>query len=231
MFDIGEIIFDLFGGLGTFGLLLCLFLILYIDAVLFPTLPELFAIIIFGALVGIHGWDNISLIIEWGAICLVIIVVAEILGVSTLYFIVRKLNVPEWIKSKVEAYMSIMIIGDEKAILANRVAPIIPFMGAFIAIMKWDYNKSMIYLAIGGVVKYIVVLALAGSLYALFAEGTAQTLALVLALLIVGVSILISMAKKKRMEKIEVKSQNGKKHKNSDKKQSKKDPIEEDGQQ
>ena len=36
---IGEFVYDLFGGSGEWGLLLCIFLIFLLDAFLFPTLP------------------------------------------------------------------------------------------------------------------------------------------------------------------------------------------------
>ena len=45
MIDIGGWMMDIFGPYGAWGILLVLFLIFYIDAVFFPTLPEIFFII------------------------------------------------------------------------------------------------------------------------------------------------------------------------------------------
>ena len=47
--NIGQIIYDLFGDNGDLGVLLCIFLIFLLDALLVPTLPELFFILGFMA--------------------------------------------------------------------------------------------------------------------------------------------------------------------------------------
>lgn len=44
---IGDFIYNLFGGYGEIGILLCIFLIFLLDAFLVPTLPELFIILAF----------------------------------------------------------------------------------------------------------------------------------------------------------------------------------------
>ena len=40
-------------------------------------------------------------------------------------------------------------VSDERIILVNRVVPVVPLMGAFIATMKWDPRKSLFYVFIG----------------------------------------------------------------------------------
>src|SRR5207249_9507820 len=34
-------------------------------------------------------------------------------------------------------------VPDERAILLNRIAPVVPFVGAFIATLRWNYRRSM----------------------------------------------------------------------------------------
>ena len=35
-------------------------------------------------------------------------------------------------------------------ILINRIAPILPFLGAFIALAGWKLKRSLIYVVVGG---------------------------------------------------------------------------------
>ena len=44
---IGYIIAELFGPLGAIGGVLCILLLFFIDAVIFPTVPELFTVLVF----------------------------------------------------------------------------------------------------------------------------------------------------------------------------------------
>lgn len=47
--SLGDWLFGLFDGMGDAGVVLCIFLLFLIDALLFPTLPELFMVLGFGS--------------------------------------------------------------------------------------------------------------------------------------------------------------------------------------
>jgi hypothetical protein len=194
MVDIGQSIVDLFAGLGLYGLLLAVFFIFYIDAILFPTLPELFAIIIF--LAGreyIPGW-------AFGILMLITIAIAEVAGIITLYSIVLRVKMPRRMERAIKKYRDFLVVGDERMILVNRIAPILPFLGGFAAICKWSLKKTIIYTVIGGTIKYGLILAMAGYLFTYFEAGTARTVTLLMVLIIIGVGFGLSYYRKKRME-------------------------------
>lgn len=194
MVDIGQSIVDLFTGLGLYGLLLAVFFIFYIDAILFPTLPELFAIIIF--LAGreyIPGW-------VFGILMLMTIAIAEVAGIITLYSIVLRVKMPKRIERAIHKYNDFLVVSDERMILVNRIAPVLPFLGAFAAINNWSLRKTIIYTVIGGTIKYGLILALAGYLFSYFEAGTARTVTLLMVLVIIGVSFGLSYYRKKKME-------------------------------
>ncbi|NLI74225.1 MAG: hypothetical protein GX369_05600, partial [Euryarchaeota archaeon] len=161
---IGYIISELFGPLGAIGGILCILLLFFIDAVVFPTLPELFTVLIF--MQG-YGLEPIHL----GLLLLAAIAVGEVLGLLTLYGIVRKLRVPARLQNIITGYRDFLICQDERMILVNRVAPVLPFMGAFVAICRWDLRRSIAYLLIGGMVKYGAILLLSGFFLTFLEEG------------------------------------------------------------
>lgn len=192
MVEIGQIFYDALSPLGTLGLLLCVFLLFYIDSIVFPTLPELFTIIIF----------SVDPTIGFAGEVLVTIAVAEVLGLTTLYFIVKRLRVPKKIGNVVNRYSNMLLVKDEKIILLNRLAPVLPFMGAFVAICNWDLKKAVGYTVLGGVIKYGVVLALSSIFYAYLSSGTATIVTMVLVLSIIAISLVLSYVNKKKMSRV-----------------------------
>ena len=89
---------------------------------------------------------------------------------------------------------------DEKLILVNRIAPVVPFVGAFIAVCKWNVKKALSFVAIGGFLKYLVLIALANTFYALYDSGTARKATLILVISIVIISLIASQIQKRRMQ-------------------------------
>jgi len=193
MLDIGEVIYDLFGPLGLPGMLLCIFLLFYIDAIIFPTVPELFTVIIFMAYP--HTW--------FALLILTTIAAAEFLGLSTLYMLVTRINVPQRIRKAVNGYTNFLIYGDERMILVNRFAPVLPFMGAFVAICGWSFKKSALYTLISGVMKYGIILALSNIFFIFFSEGTASIVTLAMVFTILGISLAVTYIKKRIVKKSE----------------------------
>lgn len=189
MIDIGDWLMDVFGPYGAWGILLVLFLIFYIDAVFFPTLPELFFIIGF-------MYDPTPL---WGLIILVMISLAEAAGLSTLYFIVEKIGVPERIRNIADKYADFLIVSDEKMLLVNRVAPMLPFAGAFVSLIhSWTLKRALIYNFIGCYLKFGIILLFANFFYRYFGSSDAQLYTIIFVLVVMVLSIIASIYKKRK---------------------------------
>lgn len=189
MLGIGEFIYNVFSPLGSWGMLLCIFLLFYIDAIVFPTLPELFTVIIYMAIPEL--WFA-------GAI-LVTIAVAEILGLSTLYYITKSIKVPGRIERFAERYRRFLILGDERMIIINRFAPVIPLMGAFVQICNWSFKKSLFYTVLSGTIKYGAILAASQTFFVYFSEGVAELATIIMVLVILALSLVVSLYKKSKM--------------------------------
>jgi membrane protein DedA with SNARE-associated domain len=195
MVDIGQEVFQFFSGLGILGWLAAIFILFYIDAIIFPTLPELITVIIF-----IAGLQTNS---AWvlGILIIVTIAIAEFAGLTTLYLIVKKLKVPKMIRRVVCKYRDFLIVKDERIILVNRVAPVLPFLGAFVALLDWSFRKSVAYTLIGGVVKYGLILLLSGWFFEFLSEGTAEQITMAMVIGILVVSFALAMIRRRRMKR------------------------------
>ncbi len=203
MFDLAQFLQQLLSPLGTLGLLLCIFTLFYIDAIVFPTLPELFTVVIFlGVTANASAIVGIPPEVWFGVLILVFIAMAEVLGLTTLYLIVRRAKVPGRVEIIVRQYLRFLIYPDERMILLNRIAPVLPFLGAFVALCGWSYKKSVAYTLIGGTIKYGLILFASGAFIAYLDSGTAviATLALVIGVLII--SFLLSYYRKKKVDEL-----------------------------
>ncbi len=185
---LGDAILELFSGLGFYGGLIAIFFIFYFDAMIIPLLPEFFAVLFF--------LSNPTL--EWGVLVLLIAEVGEILGNSTLYFVVKRIGVPGFLKKTMNKYINFLMLKDERLILSNRIAPTVPFVGAFIAACDWDYRKSITYVAIGGLLKYSVLLSIVGAFDVAYPKDLAQTLTLVFVIIFIVVSVIIAQVRSRR---------------------------------
>ena len=185
--NVGQFLFDLFGPDGGWGVVLCIFLIFLIDALLFPTLPELFFIL------GFSYNPSISFGIE----LLVAAVVAEWIGIFSLYYVVKHIRIPAKVTRVVDKYVNFLVLKDERLLLLNRIAPTIPFAGAFIHIAGWNLKKCWFYITLGCVLKYGVILLLSDQLYKYYAES-AQTMTIIMLIVILAISFALSYIVKKR---------------------------------
>jgi len=194
MTSLGQWIADLFAPYGLAGWLLAIFILFYIDAILFPTLPELFVVLFYiGGSGEVANWEYIILI-------LVTIALAEVAGLTTLYLIVKRIRVPRRIQSVVQKYKNFLLCRDEKMILVNRVAPVLPFIGAFVALCGWSYRKSILYTVIGGTIKYGLILIASTFFLTYFSSGTAQIVTLSMIAVIIAISFVLSIRRRKKME-------------------------------
>ena len=95
MVDVGQFLFDTFGADGGWGVVFCIFLIFLIDAFLFPTLPELFFILGF-------SYDPS---VGFGLELLLAAVVAEWIGIFSLYYVVKHIRIPQKVTRVVDKYI------------------------------------------------------------------------------------------------------------------------------
>lgn len=181
----------LFSSFGPVGLLAALFVIFYVDSMIIPLLPELFAIIIFQA-----GGATV----EWGLLILVLALAGELLGNTTVYAIVRRTGLPARVRRLMEQWTNVLLAKREALILTNRIAPAVPFVGFFIAALGWSYRRSMAYIALGGLAKYSFLLIVVGALNVAYDPALARTLTLTFALAFVAVSVLVGVVRKRRLK-------------------------------
>jgi membrane protein YqaA with SNARE-associated domain len=192
MADITSIIISIFNPTNVVGGLICIFLLFYIDAIIFPTVPELFTVGIFASQTQIDT-------LPFGLLILATIAVSEILGFCTLYYIVKKVRVPKLIQKAVDKFQAFLIYPDERMILVNRVAPIVPFLGAFSSICNWSLRKSLNYVLIGGIAKYGLILLASGLFIEYWARGTATVVVLVMVIGVIIASFIASYYRKKKI--------------------------------
>src|SRR6267378_1917949 len=157
--SLDDVLAALFASLGPIGSLVALLLIFAVDAALFPALPEAWILITYTFRP--EAMDAAG----WAAILLLAAVAGDLLGTSILYGLVRRVLVqgrrmPHWLDSGMRRWTEFLGVPDERAILLNRIAPVVPFVGAFIATLRWNYRRSMAFVAVGGLAKYAVLLYL-----------------------------------------------------------------------
>ena len=186
---IGDWLYGGFGPYGYIGILVFIFLLFYIDSLIFPTLPEVFFILSF-------MYDPTP---YWGMILLLVGAVAEFVGVTSLYLVVERIRVPERIRSVADKYSKFLILNDERMILVNRVAPVMPFTGAFISLIEsWEIKRAWFYLILGYVLKYGAILLFANFFFAFFSGPQAEVLSIVMIIIVMAVSLFMAYRKKKR---------------------------------
>lgn len=185
---LGDALVELFSSLGFFGGLTAIFLIFYFDAMIIPLIPELFAVLIFQA----------NPVWEWGILILVVAEVGEILGNSTLYYAAKNIGLPGFIKRAMNKYVKFLVLKDERLILSNRIAPTVPFVGAFIAACEWDFKKSITYVAVGGLVKYSFLLSIVAAFNVAYPRDMAQNMTLIMVVVFIVVSGVLALIKSRR---------------------------------
>jgi membrane protein DedA with SNARE-associated domain len=104
------------------------------------------------------------------------------------WFTVRG-KVPRFLDRAMKKWTSFLAVRDERIILVNRIAPAVPFTGAFIAVCGWNLRRSLAYVLIGGVVKYVLLLLLVVVLGLAFEPGFARLVTLVAVVVLVAASL------------------------------------------
>ena len=200
MASLDDLLAGLFTSLGPIGSLVALLLIFAVDAALFPALPEAWILITYTFRP--ETMDAVG----WAAILLVVAVAGDLLGTSILYALVRRILVqgrrmPHWLESGMRRWTEFLGVPDERAILLNRIAPVVPFVGAFIATLRWNYRRSMAFVAVGGLAKYAVLLYLVFVIGVAYDPRTARSITLVLVVVVVALSIVGSWLFRRRSKR------------------------------
>lgn len=200
MASLDESLAGLLTSLGPAGTLLILLAIFAADAAVFPALPEIWTVLTFS-----YRPSSFEAL-PWALLILGTAMAGEAIGNTTLYlavrrFVVQRGRMPRVIDRAMRKWMEFLVVHDERIILVNRVAPVVPFVGAFIATLGWDFRTSLLYILVGAGMKYSALLALVGVVGIAYDPATARWLALLLALLTVAVSAFGSIAYRKRIRR------------------------------
>lgn len=187
---IGDQIISLFDSLGVIGMLAALLCIFLIDSMLFPTVPEFF-------LLTIYATNPVS---EWGLSLIIIAITAISIGNTSLYVFVKKIGIPGFIEKAMITYSNIMPSKNENMLLINRIAPVLPYTGAFIAVNEWNYKKAMLYIIGGGILKFSILIMLSGIFYTYFEQGDAQRATFILIVLTIFIGLGLSYFRKRKIK-------------------------------
>jgi hypothetical protein len=187
---IGDQIIDGFASLGDVGMIIALVAIILIDGTGVPTLPEVWMVWIFG----VH-FDSVG----WALTLIVVASLASLGGNFILYSVVKIVGMPKRIQKVMRKYTDFLIVSDERLLLLNRVAPLVPYTGAFIAVHNWDLRKCVLYLIIGAMAKSTVVIALAAFSYDNLRQDVAPWVALIAVIVVLLVSLIASLIYRRRI--------------------------------
>ena len=187
--DLTAFMTDLFGPYGMAGVVAMVFIAFLLDATFVPALPEIFIIVGFAY----EPTPGFAIILLCTAIA------AEILGNLILYFLVERIGLPKRVKRIMNKYVGILIFTDEKMLLLNRIAPMIPYSGAFISVIdNWKLGRSLMYIVLGCILKYGLILSMSTMFYAYFTSDVAQWVMIAFIIVILALSIIASYIRRKR---------------------------------
>ncbi len=197
MASVADWLAGLFGFLGPTGTLVALLLVFVIDAAVIPTLPELALVLSYlyrGA-----GTDPLL----WALFLLGMAIAGELVGNTLMFLWVRTLlvdrgHLPRIVDRAMHGWTHFLLVRDERIILVNRVAPVVPFVGAFIAVLRWSYPKSVAYIAVGAAAKYSLLLVLVGYVGLVYDPNTATLITVLSVLALVTVSVGASLILRRR---------------------------------
>lgn len=199
MASLDELLTALFGTLGPAGSLVILLVIFAVDAALFPALPEVWIVVTYTYRPELLGP------VAWAGLLLAMAIAGDILGTTLLYvavhrWVVQRGRMPHWLERSMKKWTSFLLVRDERVILMNRAVPVIPMVGAFIATLRWDYRRSMAYVAAGGLAKYAVLLYVVFAIGVAYDVATARWITLALVTIVVALSFVASWVRRRHIE-------------------------------
>ena len=189
MIGIGQDIIDVFSGLGDVGMLIAIAVIIWIDGTAFPTLPEAWLIFILGA----HA-DSFL----WGASIVLVASFASLAGNFTLYALVKTARLPKRVQKAMKAYTNWLIVKDERLLILNRFAPLLPYTGAFIAACNWNLKKCTVYILVSAVAKFSMYIVIFWLSFETLRAEIAPWVSLGVVLVVVLASVIASISYKRK---------------------------------
>jgi uncharacterized protein YjeT (DUF2065 family) len=133
-------------------------LVFLLDGLGLPLMPEVAAIVAFA----LHPT------LAWGALLLALIVAMEVGAAMVLHGLVDTFGAPRLLRRLMAGYTTGMLLRDERLLLLNRIVPVLPVAGAFIAVNQWRPVRSFLFIAAGSAAKYALVFLLSGLAYEYF---------------------------------------------------------------
>ena len=188
--DLTGIMMDIFGPYGAVGVFLMVLCAFILDATVVPALPEIFIIVGF-------SYDPTP---GFAVVLIIAAILGECIGNIILYTVVEKIGLPKKLKTVMNKYVGILFVSDERMMLINRIAPVIPYSGAFISVIEtWTLRRALFYIALGCVLKYGLILSMSTFFYQYFTSDVAQTMMIVFVIAIIAISLIASYIRKKKM--------------------------------
>lgn len=193
---------DTLGGFGVKGQLAVLFIIFFVDAVLFPMLPEAFVVVFYQTLPTFDTrFSERTDLLLTAATLLVVILAAEVAANAFLYALVKWKHdkLPKRLTKAMNKWRQFLFVSDERVVLLNRIVPVMPFTGAFIAVSPWNPRIAMGYLALGGALKYGAVIAVVAWAGLVFDRQATWWISLALIVVIVAISAIAQVYLRKKV--------------------------------
>ena len=188
--DLTGIMMDIFGPYGAVGVFLMVLCAFILDATVVPALPEIFIIVGF----------SYNPTPGFAVVLIIAAILGECIGNIILYTVVEKIGLPKKLKTVMNKYVGILFVSDERMMLINRIAPVIPYSGAFISVIEtWTLRRALFYIALGCVLKYGLILSMSTFFYQYFTSDVAQTMMIVFVIAIIAISLIASHIRKKKM--------------------------------
>jgi hypothetical protein len=190
---IGDFIHNITGG-NIYLVLLLVFLIFYFDAMVLTIFPEFLILFFFPA-----RPEEFSLII-WVILLVAMATIGDVSGNYTVYLLFKKWK---WfhkrVSEKLRKYVNFLVLKDEKLILLNRVAPALPMCGAFMAACNWNVKASLFYIFLGGLIKYLIIVASFAFLDWVFPTDTAFWIMLIFLAVFLVISYFLGRKERRRL--------------------------------
>lgn len=186
---IGEEIVDSFQSFGESGMLAALTILVLVDGAGVPTVPEMWLVFFFGA----HPEA-----FAWGLTIAVVASVAGLGGILIQYSLAKLARLPKKVGRIMRRYTDFLILHDERLLLINKAAPMIPFSGAFVAILEWDLRKSLAYSLMGALGKTSMIVTLTYFTYGGIAREIAGWVSVIVVGCVMGASLVFSVVLKRR---------------------------------
>jgi len=70
------------------------------------------------------------------------------------------------------------VVHDERLLLLNRIAPIVPYTGAFIATCNWNLKKCAVYIFASAIVKFSIIVLISWASFDQLKEDVAPWVSL-----------------------------------------------------